>query len=230
MAIVTTDNQYYSAIAIAIRNKAGVETTYKPADMAAAIAAIPSGGGESVYVPYVETVIPTIKGYKYEVYKGSESVATTCSITWTFNAPTELTYYLCESHRQTLGVDPINWTVNIDEVENTGVINNTTQDFIINIPVGTSTVSFSFTFGSDEDIDDYVFFCLSGTVPDDYESAVGLKDDVYSYTLSGTSTADVNVLETLYQQGSVEFTTQGSLTTTLDGEEVVIPTVEGGSF
>lgn len=45
MAIVTTDNQYYSAIATAIRNKAGVETTYKPADMAAAIAAIPTGGG-----------------------------------------------------------------------------------------------------------------------------------------------------------------------------------------
>lgn len=71
---------------------------------------------------------------------------------------------------------------------------------------------------------------MSDTVPDDYESAVGLKDDVYSYTLSETSTADVNVLETLYQQGSIEFTTQGSLTTTLDGEEVVIPTVEGGSF
>lgn len=45
MAIVTTDNQYYSAIADAIRGKNGTETTYKPSDMAAAIAAIPSGGG-----------------------------------------------------------------------------------------------------------------------------------------------------------------------------------------
>ena len=45
MAIVTTDNQYYSAIATAIRNKAGVETTYKPSEMAAAITALPTGGG-----------------------------------------------------------------------------------------------------------------------------------------------------------------------------------------
>lgn len=45
MAIVTTDNQYYTAIANAIRGKNGTETTYKPSDMAAAITAIPSGGG-----------------------------------------------------------------------------------------------------------------------------------------------------------------------------------------
>lgn len=44
MAIVTTDNQYYTAIANAIRGKNGTETTYKPAEMAAAITAIPSGG------------------------------------------------------------------------------------------------------------------------------------------------------------------------------------------
>ena len=45
MAIVTTNNQYYTAIANAIRGKNGTETTYKPAEMAAAITAIPSGGG-----------------------------------------------------------------------------------------------------------------------------------------------------------------------------------------
>lgn len=44
MAIVTTDNQYYTAIANAIRGKNGTETTYKPSDMAAAITTIPSGG------------------------------------------------------------------------------------------------------------------------------------------------------------------------------------------
>lgn len=48
MAIVTTDNQYYTAIANAIRGKNGTETTYKPADMAAAITALPSGGGGSL--------------------------------------------------------------------------------------------------------------------------------------------------------------------------------------
>lgn len=45
MAIVTTDNQYYSAIATAIRAKNGEATLYKPSEMAAAITALPTGGG-----------------------------------------------------------------------------------------------------------------------------------------------------------------------------------------
>lgn len=45
MAIVTTDNQYYSAIANAIRGKNGEATLYKPSEMAAAISALPTGGG-----------------------------------------------------------------------------------------------------------------------------------------------------------------------------------------
>lgn len=45
MAIVTTDNQHYSAIADAIRAKNGLTTTYLPSEMAAAITALPTGGG-----------------------------------------------------------------------------------------------------------------------------------------------------------------------------------------
>ena len=45
MATVTTDNQYYTDIANAIRGKNGTEIQYKPSEMAAAIQAI-SGGGE----------------------------------------------------------------------------------------------------------------------------------------------------------------------------------------
>lgn len=45
MAIVTTNNQYYTDIANAIRDKNGAETQYMPSEMAAAITAI-SGGGE----------------------------------------------------------------------------------------------------------------------------------------------------------------------------------------
>lgn len=45
MATVTTNNQYYTDIANAIRGKNGTETQYKPSEMAAAITAI-SGGGE----------------------------------------------------------------------------------------------------------------------------------------------------------------------------------------
>lgn len=47
MAIVTTDSANYTAIANAIRNKTGGADTYTPAQMAAAIAGIVSGGGDS---------------------------------------------------------------------------------------------------------------------------------------------------------------------------------------
>ena len=47
MAIVTTDDKYYTEIANAIRNKNGTTTQYKPSEMAAAINAISTGGGES---------------------------------------------------------------------------------------------------------------------------------------------------------------------------------------
>lgn len=40
MAIVTTNSQYYSDIAAAIRSKLGVSTQYRPDEMAAAIESI----------------------------------------------------------------------------------------------------------------------------------------------------------------------------------------------
>ncbi len=46
MAIVATDNAHYAAIASAIREQNGEETTYKPEDMADAILAIEGGGGD----------------------------------------------------------------------------------------------------------------------------------------------------------------------------------------
>ena len=45
MAIVITNNAHYGDIAAAIREKAGVTALYKPAEMAAAIRAIQTGGG-----------------------------------------------------------------------------------------------------------------------------------------------------------------------------------------
>ena len=45
MAIVRTNNAHYGDIAAAIREKAGVTALYKPAEMAAAIRAIQTGGG-----------------------------------------------------------------------------------------------------------------------------------------------------------------------------------------
>ena len=45
MAIITTDSKNYTDIAAAIRSKNGLETQYKPSEMAAAISAIVAGGG-----------------------------------------------------------------------------------------------------------------------------------------------------------------------------------------
>lgn len=47
MATVTTNNAYYTAIAEALRAKTGGTETYKPAQMAAAISVIPSGGSDA---------------------------------------------------------------------------------------------------------------------------------------------------------------------------------------
>jgi hypothetical protein len=54
MAIVKTDNQHYSNIAAAIRNKKGVADTYTPSAMAAAIASI-----QTATEPYIEYVFNT---------------------------------------------------------------------------------------------------------------------------------------------------------------------------
>ena len=54
MAIVKTDSQNYTDIAAAIRVKLNVETTYKPAQMAAAILAI---GGRCPHADVLGTYI-----------------------------------------------------------------------------------------------------------------------------------------------------------------------------
>ncbi len=49
MSIVTIDDSCFTNIANAIRGKNGETTTYKPSEMAAAISAISSGGGDWQY-------------------------------------------------------------------------------------------------------------------------------------------------------------------------------------
>ncbi len=46
MAVVTTDNQHYTDIANAIREKNGSTDTYQPADMAGAVQALPTGAAD----------------------------------------------------------------------------------------------------------------------------------------------------------------------------------------
>lgn len=65
MAIVTTDNQYYTAIANAIRGKNGTETTYKPSDMAAAINALLVDSGEGL-----ESILHFSGNCSYKFYQG----------------------------------------------------------------------------------------------------------------------------------------------------------------
>ncbi len=47
MALITTNNEHYYAIANAIRAKNGESATYLPSQMAQAILDLPSGGGRS---------------------------------------------------------------------------------------------------------------------------------------------------------------------------------------
>ena len=62
MAIVTTDNAHYGDIAAAIREKAGGTALYKPAEMAAAIRAIQTGGG----APAVSVSMKDVNFYDYD--------------------------------------------------------------------------------------------------------------------------------------------------------------------
>ncbi len=62
MAIVTTDNAHYGDIAAAIREKAGGTALYKPAEMAAAIRSIQTGGG----APAVSVTMKDVNFYDYD--------------------------------------------------------------------------------------------------------------------------------------------------------------------
>jgi len=68
MGIVTTDSAHYAAIAAAIRQKNGSTTTYKPSEMAAAIAALPIEGWawESVRGAVRQGFGPTLYPIGYE--------------------------------------------------------------------------------------------------------------------------------------------------------------------
>lgn len=59
MAIVTTNNIHYGAIADAIREKSGGTASYKPAEMAAAIRGIQAGGGAEVIKAFVSLGTPS---------------------------------------------------------------------------------------------------------------------------------------------------------------------------
>lgn len=64
MATVLTDNAHYTAIANAIRAKNGSSDTYTPSQMAAAIAAIPTGGMTSEMIACDYTNDTTLDFYR----------------------------------------------------------------------------------------------------------------------------------------------------------------------
>lgn len=87
MAIVATDNTHYGNIAAAIREKNGLTAAYKPSEMAEAIRAIQTGGGENTvngrkvisgtFTPAEDIVSYTIPDYHPDSYNraGSFNVA-----------------------------------------------------------------------------------------------------------------------------------------------------------
>lgn len=74
MAIVKTDSQNYTDIAAAIRAKLNEETTYKPAQMAAAILTI---GGGTVEAPYNDVIFIDYDGKIVYSYSATEFSALT---------------------------------------------------------------------------------------------------------------------------------------------------------
>ena len=67
MAIITTDSKNYTDIAAAIRSKNGLETQYKPSEMAAAISAIVAGGGTNLDLSWVVSSRTTVNN-QYAVF------------------------------------------------------------------------------------------------------------------------------------------------------------------
>lgn len=72
MAIVTTDDRHYAAIAAAIRAKSGAQTQYRPEQMAPAIGAMPGAEGEDALVSrpaslteYANDRVAEIGGYAF---------------------------------------------------------------------------------------------------------------------------------------------------------------------
>lgn len=62
MANKVTNTQNYTDIATAIRNKLGVQTTYMPSQMAAAIASIPTGSTFDYMIPFGDIIYGTTSG------------------------------------------------------------------------------------------------------------------------------------------------------------------------
>ena len=75
MSIITTDSQYYSNIADAIRSKAGVSDTYKPSEMAPAILSLPTGSGTDVS-DTTATAADVLTGKYFYVANGTKTAGT----------------------------------------------------------------------------------------------------------------------------------------------------------
>ena len=81
MSIVLTDDTYYQDIANAIRSKNGTTTQYKPSEMAAAINAISTGGGDiglsniNSSITYPLHIITSIDSNSNPIYDSSVDVS-----------------------------------------------------------------------------------------------------------------------------------------------------------
>lgn len=99
---IITDNQYYQAIANAIRNKLSSSDTYLPSDMATMISQIPSGGGGGDISEYLsgeatsvsDGTVDFLRAYAlYNFYR-----MTSCSLTAVEQVGTKA-FYGCTSLR-----------------------------------------------------------------------------------------------------------------------------------
>lgn len=100
MPHVYTLEENYENIADAIREKLGVQTTYKPGEMAAAISSISGGGGNAVWDPVMQGtgttindgVATSIPNYAYMVGAAGTGLTSTIAASTAFNRITTATF------------------------------------------------------------------------------------------------------------------------------------------
>lgn len=73
MAIVKTDNQHYSDIAAAIRNKSGTSLRYKPSEMPSAILSLEAGGQNSSIIVHAPTGSQVVAACGDDIRTGIEN-------------------------------------------------------------------------------------------------------------------------------------------------------------
>lgn len=176
-----TDKQHYQAIASAIRTKNGQSIQYKPAEMAPAILALDagSGGGEMLYVPTTEIIIPEKKYYGGRVVMANSQSLQTDGMILTFNEPTTEQLYFAFYTTATTNTNYLSWFANVGTTPSGTYYafsdsTNLGKSSPLSIPVGTT----NFIFGIKTTSTGYSNISVRGFLTKNYGSFIVSSDKV----------------------------------------------------